>query len=49
MGLEEGMRVVTRGNFLLDSQTTLTGGAAAAYGSALDTGEGASVPAGHRH
>jgi multidrug efflux pump subunit AcrA (membrane-fusion protein) len=45
-GLEPGMRVVTRGNFLLDSQTTLTGAAAAAYGSALETGE---TPAGHQH
>lgn len=48
-GLEPGMRVVTRGNFLLDSQTTLTGGAAAAYGSALDTGERTSTLAGHQH
>ncbi len=47
-GLEAGMRVVTRGNFLLDSQTTLTGGAAAAYGSALDT-DAAPAPAAHPH
>jgi hypothetical protein len=39
---------VTRGNFMLDSQSTLTGGAAAAYGSALDAGEDA-MPAGHQH
>jgi multidrug efflux pump subunit AcrA (membrane-fusion protein) len=36
-GLRSGERVVTRGNFLIDSQTTLTGSASAAYGSALDT------------
>lgn len=34
-GLAEGETVVTRANFLLDSQTQLTGGAAGAYGGAL--------------
>ncbi len=45
-GLEPGMRVVTRGNFLLDSQTNLTGAASAAYGSALDTGGEGAMPSG---
>lgn len=49
-GLSAGERVVTRGNFMLDSQSTITSGAAAAYGSALETGASApSPPAGHRH
>lgn len=39
-GLEEGERVVTRGNFLIDSQSQLTGSAASAeYGGALGDGE----------
>jgi hypothetical protein len=48
-GLEPGMRVVTRGNFLLDSQSALTGAASAAYGSALDTEDAAPMPSGHQH
>ncbi|NUP89204.1 MAG: efflux RND transporter periplasmic adaptor subunit, partial [Candidatus Sumerlaeia bacterium] len=50
-GLRLGEEVVTRGNFMLDSQTTLTGGASAAYGSALETGtaQTTSPAAGHRH
>ena len=40
------MRVVTRGNFLLDSQTQLTGAASAAYGSAIDTGDEGAMPPG---
>ena len=36
-GLAEGEQVVTRANFLIDSQSQLTGGgAASAYGGALD-------------
>ncbi len=38
-GLEEGEKVVTRANFLLDSQTQLTGEAAGVYGGALGTGK----------
>jgi Cu(I)/Ag(I) efflux system membrane fusion protein len=37
-GLAQGDRVVTRANFLIDSQTQLTGGAAGAYGGALEAG-----------
>ena len=40
--------VVTNGNFLLDSQTQLTGSAAGVYGGALGGEEGSSAP-GHRH
>ncbi len=40
-GLAPGDRVVTRANFLIDSQSQLTGEAAGAYGGALETeGEG---------
>jgi multidrug efflux pump subunit AcrA (membrane-fusion protein) len=38
-GLKEGERVVTRANFLIDSQTQLTGQEAAAYDAALGTKE----------
>jgi multidrug efflux pump subunit AcrA (membrane-fusion protein) len=38
-GLEEGEMVVTRGNFLIDSQSQLTGAATAAYGGALEAEE----------
>ncbi len=47
-GLSEGEAVVTRGNFLLDSQSQLTGAAAAAYGGALGDQETPAVP-GHQH
>ena len=36
-GLAHGDRVVTRANFLIDSQSQLTGEAAGAYGGALET------------
>ncbi|WP_347273291.1 efflux RND transporter periplasmic adaptor subunit [Candidatus Kuenenia sp.] len=35
-GLEEGDRVVTSANFLIDSQSQLTGGASALYGGAIE-------------
>ncbi len=35
-GLEEGDRVVTSANFLIDSQSQLTGGASALYGGAME-------------
>ena len=38
-GLSEGERVVTRGNFLIDSQTQLTGAAEAVYGGAIGKDE----------
>ena len=47
-GLNPGDMVVTNGNFLLDSQTQLTGSAAGAYGGALGQEEESSTPA-HRH
>jgi biotin carboxyl carrier protein len=46
-GVNPGDMVVTNGNFLLDSQTQLTGTAAGAYSGALG-GEESSAPA-HRH
>ena len=47
-GLNPGDMVVSNGNFLLDSQTQLTGSAAGAYGGALGGEEGSSTPP-HRH
>ncbi len=38
-GLAEGHKVVTRANFLIDSQTQLTGGAAGVYGGAIEVEE----------
>lgn len=38
-GLKEGDRVVTRANFLIDSQSQISGAAAAAYGGALGAQE----------
>ncbi|MCF6157368.1 MAG: efflux RND transporter periplasmic adaptor subunit [wastewater metagenome] len=35
-GLEEGDKVVTKANFLIDSQSQLTGGASALYGGAME-------------
>ena len=35
-GLEEGDKVVTSANFLIDSQSQLTGGASALYGGAME-------------
>ena len=46
-GLTPGDRVVTHGNFLIDSQTQLTGSASGAYGGALG-GEEAKPPV-HQH
>ncbi|MFH1784563.1 MAG: efflux RND transporter periplasmic adaptor subunit [bacterium] len=42
-GLEEGVLVVTKGNFLVDSQSQLTGEASSVYGGALEA-EGEIVP-----
>jgi multidrug efflux pump subunit AcrA (membrane-fusion protein) len=47
-GLTPDDRVVTHGNFLIDSQTQLTGSASGAYGGALG-GEEASKPPVHQH
>ena len=47
-GLSEGERVVTRGNFLIDSQTQLTGAAEAVYGGAIGKDEEVKET-GHQH
>ena len=47
-GLSPGDMVVTHGNFLIDSQTQLTGSASGAYGGAL-SGEEESKPPVHQH
>lgn len=46
-GLQEGERVVTRGNFLIDSQSQITGVVSSSYGGALDSKE--KSPMKHRH
>jgi hypothetical protein len=43
-GLSEGMRVVSQANFLIDSQSQLTGQAGAAYGGALTEKEKEKAP-----
>lgn len=45
-GLKEGERVVTKGNFLIDSQSQITGVAASSYGGALEPVE---VKGSHKH
>jgi Cu(I)/Ag(I) efflux system membrane fusion protein len=47
-GLEEKELVVTKGNFLIDSQSQITGTAAVAYGGALDKKEKKTPPI-HQH
>ena len=47
-GLSEGEAVVTKANFLIDSQSQITGVAAAAYGGALGTEEKKAPPV-HQH
>lgn len=48
-GLREGEEVVTRANFLIDSQSQISGVAAAAYGGALGGAEEKKGSAGHQH
>ncbi|MGB2906032.1 MAG: efflux RND transporter periplasmic adaptor subunit [Candidatus Aminicenantaceae bacterium] len=48
-GLEGGMRVVVRANFLIDSQSQITGQAAAIYSGALEKGEEDKPPSKHIH
>ncbi|NQT82523.1 efflux RND transporter periplasmic adaptor subunit [bacterium] len=48
-GLQPREIVVTHGNFLIDSQSQLTGAAAGAYGGAIGKEEGGQMPPGHRH
>ena len=48
-GLQPGESIVTHGNFLIDSQSQITGAAAGAYGGAIGKESGVEMPAGHRH
>lgn len=48
-GLQPGEMVVTHGNFLIDSQSQITGAAAGAYGGAIGKEERGAIPPGHRH
>jgi len=48
-GLTEGMKVVTHANFLIDSQSQITGQAEAVYGGALERGEEKKPPSKHIH
>lgn len=52
-GLKQGERVVTKGNFLIDSQSQITGVAASAFGGAITDeqpkGSMKGSPAGHNH
>ncbi len=48
-GLEEGMRVVTRANFLIDSQSQITGQAEAVYSGALEREDKDKPPSKHIH
>ena len=47
-GISEGEKAVTKGNFLIDSQSQITGVAASAYGGALGAEEEGTVPV-HQH
>jgi hypothetical protein len=48
-GLEDGMRIVSQANFLLDSQSQITGQAEAVYSGALERGEEKKPPSKHIH
>ena len=48
-GLEEGDEVVTKANFLIDSQSQISGVAASAYGGALGAEEKQAAPPIHQH
>jgi RND family efflux transporter MFP subunit len=48
-GLTEGMTVVTHANFLIDSQSQITGQAEAVYSGALERGEVKKPPSKHIH
>jgi len=48
-GLTEGMKVVTHANFLIDSQSQITGQAEAIYSGALERGEEKKPPSKHIH
>lgn len=48
-GLTAGVRVVSQANFLIDSQSQITGQAEASYSGAIETGEEKKPPAKHIH
>jgi Cu(I)/Ag(I) efflux system membrane fusion protein len=48
-GLDQGMRVVTQANFLIDSQSQITGQAEAVYGGALEKEKKNTPPSKHIH
>ncbi|MBE0431867.1 efflux RND transporter periplasmic adaptor subunit [candidate division WOR-3 bacterium] len=48
-GLAENEMIVTNGNFLIDSESSLTGAAAISYGGALGVQERDQMPADHQH
>jgi Cu(I)/Ag(I) efflux system membrane fusion protein len=48
-GLDEGIRVVSQANFLIDSQSQITGQAEAIYSGAIDAGEEKKPPTKHIH
>jgi hypothetical protein len=48
-GLKDGMRIVSQANFLLDSQSQITGQAEAVYSGALERGEEKKPPSKHKH
>jgi RND family efflux transporter MFP subunit len=48
-GLADGIRVVSQANFLIDSQSQITGQAEAIYSGAIETGEEKKPPAKHIH
>jgi hypothetical protein len=48
-GLTEGMKVVSHANFLIDSQSQITGQAEAVYSGALERGEEKPPPSKHIH
>jgi Cu(I)/Ag(I) efflux system membrane fusion protein len=48
-GLSENEMVVINGNFLIDSESNLTGVAAIGYGGALGVQEKEAAPVGHQH
>ena len=48
-GLSEGERVVTKANFLIDSQSQITGIAASSYGGTIGAEEGPKTPPVHQH
>ncbi len=48
-GLQPGDTIVTHGNFLIDSQSQISGAASGAYGGAIGKEEGGQMPPGHQH